>query len=150
MPSKCQPREASFGCTIAYAQFELVSIDKELVKSHLIFYFVAYSKIEAPIKVPTLDILAAQIQDPPGEKVREVEDMAFIFDIDGVLVHGDRLIPKGKRKARVAPSAALSKILHSLIPTDQFIQSHMPMRASGEFYKIVLLVEYGFEDIFAP
>lgn len=136
---------------------------------------------------PSRDILAAQVQDMSHEKVRAAKDMAFVFDIDGVLVHGDRLIPEGKRvleilngdnqlgikiphifltngsgKPELARVQQLSKILHSPISTDQFIQSHTPMRALAEYYKTVLVVggegyrcrevaeEYGFEDIIVP
>ncbi|KAK3323196.1 HAD-like domain-containing protein [Cercophora scortea] len=113
--------------------------------------------------------------------------MAFAFDIDGVLVHGDRLIPEGRRvldilngdnelgiriphifltngsgKPEVARCEQLSKILHNPVSTDQFIQSHTPMRALAEYYNTVLVVggekyrcrdvaeEYGFKDIVVP
>lgn len=136
---------------------------------------------------PSRDILAAQVQDLSGEKVRAAKDMAFVFDIDGVLVHGDRLIPEGRRvleilngdnelgikiphifltngsgKPELARVQQLSKILHSPISTDQFIQSHTPMSALSEYYKTVLVVggegyrcrevaeQYGFEDIVVP
>lgn len=136
---------------------------------------------------PTRDILAAQMQDLSGEKVQAAKDMAFVFDIDGVLVHGDRLIPEGKRvleilngdnelgikiphifltngsgKVETQRVAQLSKILHNPISTEQFIQSHTPMRALAEYYKTVLVVggegykcrevaeEYGFQDIVVP
>lgn len=136
---------------------------------------------------PSRDILAAQVQDLSHEKVKAAKDMAFVFDIDGVLVHGDRLIPEGKRvleilngdnelgikiphifltngsgKPEKARVDQLSKILHSPISTDQFIQSHTPMRALAEYYKTVLVVggegykcrevaeEYGFQDIIVP
>lgn len=46
---------------------------------------------------PSREILAAQVQDIKGEKVKAEKDMAVVFDIGGVLVHGDRLIPEGKR-----------------------------------------------------
>lgn len=127
------------------------------------------------------------MQDLSHEKVKAAKDMAFVFDIDGVLVHGDRLIPEGKRvleilngdnelgikiphifltngsgKPEQARVDQLSKILHSPISTDQFIQSHTPMRALAEYYKTVLIVggegyrcrevaeEYGFQDIIVP
>ncbi|KAF2133511.1 phosphatidyl synthase-like protein [Dothidotthia symphoricarpi CBS 119687] len=136
---------------------------------------------------PSRDIIAAQLQDLAGEKVTAAKDMAFVFDIDGVLVHGDRLIPEGKRvleilngenelgikiphifltngsgKREVPRVEQLSKILHNPISTEQFIQSHTPMRALAEYYKTVLVVggegykcrevaeEYGFEDIVVP
>ncbi|KAF2735020.1 phosphatidyl synthase-like protein, partial [Polyplosphaeria fusca] len=136
---------------------------------------------------PTRDILAAQVQDLAGEKVRAAKDMAFVFDIDGVLVHGDRLIPEGRRvleilngdnelgikiphifltngsgKPELARVEQLSKILRNPISTDQFIQSHTPMRALAEYYKTVLVVggegykcrevaeQYGFQDIVVP
>lgn len=136
---------------------------------------------------PSRDIIAAQLQDLAGEKVRAAKDMAFVFDIDGVLVHGDRLIPEGKRvleilngenelgikiphifltngsgKPELARVDQLSKILKNPISTEQFIQSHTPMRALSEYYKTVLVVggegykcrevaeQYGFEDIVVP
>ncbi|KAF2263720.1 HAD-superfamily hydrolase [Lojkania enalia] len=136
---------------------------------------------------PSRDIIAAQLQDLSSEKVRAAKDMAFVFDIDGVLVHGDRLIPEGKRvleilngdnelgikiphifltngsgKPEIARCAQLSKILSTQISTDQFIQSHTPMRALAEYYKTVLVVggegykcrevaeQYGFQDIVVP
>ncbi|KAF2085024.1 HAD-superfamily hydrolase [Saccharata proteae CBS 121410] len=136
---------------------------------------------------PSRDLLAAQVQDMSGEKVKAAKDMAFVFDIDGVLVHGDRLIPEGQRTLEILngdnelgikiphifltngsgkPEQArvdqLSKILHNPISTDQFIQSHTPMRALAEYYKTVLVVggegyrcrevaeQYGFKDIVVP
>ncbi|GAB7356430.1 hypothetical protein MBLNU459_g7203t1 [Dothideomycetes sp. NU459] len=136
---------------------------------------------------PTRDILAAQMQDLSGEKVKAAKDMAFVFDIDGVLVHGDRLIPQGQRaleilngdnelgikiphifvtngsgKPEQARCDQLSKILHQPVSTEQFIQSHTPMRALSEYYNTVLVVggegykcrevaeEYGFKDIVVP
>lgn len=114
---------------------------------------------------PSRDIIAAQLQDLSTEKVRAAKDMAFVFDIDGVLVHGDRLIPEGKRvleilngdnelgikiphifltngsgKPEKARVEQLSKILHNPISTEQFIQSHTPMSALSEYYKTVLVV----------
>jgi HAD superfamily hydrolase (TIGR01456 family) len=140
-----------------------------------------------PTIQPSRDIIAAQLQDLSGEKVRAAKDMAFVFDIDGVLVHGDRLIPEGKRTLEILNGdnelgikiphifltngsgklegprcEQLSKILHNPISTDQFIQSHTPMRALAEYYKTVLVVggegykcrevaeEYGFENIVVP
>lgn len=136
---------------------------------------------------PSRDIIAAQIQDIASEKVRAAKDMAFVFDIDGVLVHGDRLIPQGQRVLEILNGdnelgikiphifltngsgkpenprcEQLSKILKSPISTDQFIQSHTPMRALAEYYKTVLVVggegykcrevaeQYSFEDIVVP
>jgi HAD superfamily hydrolase (TIGR01456 family) len=114
---------------------------------------------------PSRDILAAQMQDLSGEKVKAAKDMAFVFDIDGVLVHGDRLIPEGQRvleilngdnelgikiphifltngsgKPEKPRCEQLSKILKSPISTEQFIQSHTPMSALAEYYKTVLVV----------
>lgn len=136
---------------------------------------------------PSRDIIAAQLQDLAGEKVHAAKDMAFVFDIDGVLVHGDRLIPEGQRVLEILNGdnelgikiphifltngsgkpeqprvEQLSKILHNPISTEQFIQSHTPMRALAEYYKTVLVVggegykcrevaeQYGFEDIVVP
>lgn len=114
---------------------------------------------------PTREILASQVQDLAGEKVKAAKDMAFVFDIDGVLVHGDRLIPEGQRALEILngdnelgikiphifltngsgkPEQArvdqLSKILHQPISTEQFIQSHTPMSALSEYYNTVLVV----------
>ncbi|KAN0117026.1 HAD-like domain containing protein [Hyaloscypha variabilis] len=136
---------------------------------------------------PTRDILSSQVQDMSSVKTAAAKDMAFAFDIDGVLVHGDRLIPEGKRvleilngdnelgikiphifltngsgKPEAARCAQLSKILHSPISTEQFIQSHTPMSALAEYYDTVLVVggenyqcrevakQYGFKDIVVP
>ncbi|EON98509.1 putative phosphatidyl synthase protein [Phaeoacremonium minimum UCRPA7] len=122
-----------------------------------------------------------------GSKVKAAKDMAFVFDIDGVLVHGDRLIPEGKRTLEILngdnelgikiphifltngsgkPEQArvnqLSAILGAPISTEQFIQSHTPMRALAEYYNTVLVVggegyrcrevaeQYGFRDIVVP
>ncbi|KAK6201877.1 hypothetical protein LQW54_009287 [Pestalotiopsis sp. IQ-011] len=114
---------------------------------------------------PTRALLASQIQDLSADKVKKAKNMAFAFDIDGVLVHGDRLIPEGKRaleilngdnelgikiphifltngsgKPEKARCEQLSKILHNPVSTDQFIQSHTPMSALAEYYKTVLVV----------
>ncbi|KAG9807844.1 HAD-superfamily hydrolase, partial [Aureobasidium melanogenum] len=114
---------------------------------------------------PTREILASQIQDLSSEKVKAAKNMAFAFDIDGVLVHGDRLIPEGKRaleilngdnelgikiphifltngsgKREIPRCEQLSKILGNPVAVDQFIQSHTPMRALSEYYNTVLVV----------
>jgi HAD superfamily hydrolase (TIGR01456 family) len=140
-----------------------------------------------PAIQPTREILASQVQDMSQQKVSAAKDMAFVFDIDGVLVHGDRLIPEGQRTLEILngdnelgikiphifltngsgkPEQArvdqLSKILHSPISTEQFIQSHTPMSALAEYYNTVLVVggegyrcrevaeKYGFKDIVVP
>lgn len=111
------------------------------------------------------EILSSQVQDMSSVKTTAAKDMAFAFDIDGVLVHGDRLIPEGRRvleilngdnelgikiphifltngsgKPEVDRCAQLSEILHSPISTEQFIQSHTPMSALAEYYGTVLVV----------
>lgn len=116
-----------------------------------------------PAIQPTRDILSSQVQDMSSGKTAAAKDMAFAFDIDGVLVHGDRLIPEGKRvleilngdnelgikiphifltngsgKPEAARCAQLSKILHNPVSTEQFIQSHTPMSALAEYYETVL------------
>jgi HAD superfamily hydrolase (TIGR01456 family) len=140
-----------------------------------------------PAMQPTREILASQIQDVNADKVRAAKNMAFVFDIDGVLVHGDRLIPEGQKvlsmlngnnelgikiphifltngsgKPELARTEQLAKILQNPVSTDQFIQSHTPMRALAEYYNTVLVVggeeyrcrevaeEYGFKDIVVP
>ncbi|KAK3934054.1 phosphatidyl synthase [Diplogelasinospora grovesii] len=136
---------------------------------------------------PTRDILASQVQSVHPDMAKAAKNMAFAFDIDGVLVHGDRLIPEGKRvldmlngdnqlgikiphifltngsgKPEVARTEQLSKILQNPVSTEQFIQSHTPMRALAEYYNTVLVVggegyrcrevaeQYGFKDIIVP
>jgi len=114
---------------------------------------------------PTRALLAAQVQSVSAEKVKKAKNMAFAFDIDGVLVHGDRLIPQGQRaleilngdnelgikiphifltngsgKIETERCAQLSRILHNPVSTDQFIQSHTPMSALSEYYHTVLVV----------
>ncbi|KLP07111.1 putative CDP-alcohol phosphatidyltransferase [Fusarium fujikuroi] len=114
---------------------------------------------------PTRELLVAQVQDLQAEKVKKAKNMAFAFDIDGVLVHGDRLIPEGKKALEILNGdnelgikiphifltngsgkiekdrcAQLSKILGNPVETDQFIQSHTPMSALAEYYSTVLVV----------
>lgn len=130
---------------------------------------VAYAGSQArpgmPPMQPTRDILAAQMQDVSSEKVKAAKDMAFVFDIDGVLVHGDRLIPEGQRALEILNGDnelgikiphifltngsgkpeqprvdQLTKILNQPVNIEQFIQSHTPMRALAEYYKTVLVV----------
>lgn len=118
-----------------------------------------------PAIQPTRDILSSQVQDIYAKKTAAAKDMAFAFDIDGVLVHGDRLIPEGKRaleilngdnelgikiphifltngsgKREVPRCEQLSKILGNPVHVDQFIQSHTPMSALAEYYNTVLVV----------
>ncbi|KAF4332116.1 CDP-alcohol phosphatidyltransferase [Fusarium beomiforme] len=114
---------------------------------------------------PTRELLVAQVQDLQAEKVKKAKNMAFAFDIDGVLVHGDRLIPEGKKALEILNGdnelgikiphifltngsgkiekdrcEQLSKILGNPVSTDQFIQSHTPMSALAEYYSTVLVV----------
>lgn len=114
---------------------------------------------------PTREILASQIQTIETQKVAKAKNMAFAFDIDGVLVHGDQLIPEGKRaleilngdnelsikiphifltngsgKPEQARCDQLSKILKNPVSTEQFIQSHTPMSALASYYHTVLVV----------
>ncbi|RDL42178.1 Uncharacterized protein BP5553_02157 [Venustampulla echinocandica] len=114
---------------------------------------------------PTREILSSQVQDMSSVKTAAAKNMAFAFDIDGVLVHGDRLIPQGKRaleilngdnelgikiphifltngsgKKEAERCQQLSGILGSPISTDQFIQSHTPMSALAGYYNTVLVV----------
>lgn len=110
------------------------------------------------------DIMASQIQDMSKEKVKKAKNMAFAFDIDGVLAHGNEpieeakevlkilngdnelgikiphiLLTNGGGKTEEARCAQLSEILESPISTDQFIQSHTPMQALAEYYETVLV-----------
>lgn len=114
---------------------------------------------------PTREILSSQVQDMAAGKTKAAKNMAFAFDIDGVLVHGDRLIPEGKRvlqilngdnelgikiphifltngsgKPEEARCAQLTRILQNPVSTEQFIQSHTPMSALAEYYSTVLVV----------
>lgn len=114
---------------------------------------------------PTREILSSQVQDISHVATKAAKDMAFAFDIDGVLVHGDRLIPEGRRvleilngdnelgikiphifltngsgKIESKRCAQLSKILGQPVHVDQFIQSHTPMQALSEYYETVLVV----------
>ncbi|KAI0166740.1 HAD-like domain-containing protein [Hypoxylon sp. FL1284] len=114
---------------------------------------------------PSRAILASQVQSVEVDKVRKAKNMAFAFDIDGVLVHGDRLIPEGRRaleilngdnelgikiphifltngsgKPEKARCDQLAKILRNPVNTEQFIQSHTPMSALAEYYNTVLVV----------
>lgn len=111
------------------------------------------------------DILASQVQDMSKEKVEAAKNMAFAFDIDGVLAHGNEPIPQAKEalkmlngdnelgikipyilltngggKTEEARCQQLSEILESPISTDQFIQSHTPMQALAEYYDTVLVI----------
>lgn len=49
----------------------------------------------------TRALLASQVQTIETEKVKKAKNMAFAFDIDGVLVHGDRLIPEGRKALEI-------------------------------------------------
>ncbi|KAI1505645.1 HAD-superfamily hydrolase [Biscogniauxia marginata] len=118
-----------------------------------------------PAIQPTREILASQVQTIEVKKVKKAKNMAFAFDIDGVLVHGDRLIPEGKRaldilngdnelgikiphifltngsgKPEKPRCDQLTQILKNPVNTEQFIQSHTPMSALAEYYHTVLVV----------
>lgn len=112
----------------------------------------------------TRDILASQVQDMSKEKVEAAKNMAFAFDIDGVLAHGNEpieeakealkmlngdnelgikipyiLLTNGGGKTEAARCQQLSELLEAPISTDQFIQSHTPMQALAEYYETVLV-----------
>ncbi|KAI1340911.1 HAD-like domain-containing protein [Xylariaceae sp. FL0016] len=114
---------------------------------------------------PTRDILVSQVQSIETKKVAAAKNMAFAFDIDGVLVHGDRLIPEGQQALNILNGDnelgikiphifltngsgkpekprcdQLASILKNPVNTEQFIQSHTPMSALAEYYKTVLVV----------
>lgn len=111
------------------------------------------------------DLIASQIQDLAQEKVAAAKNMAFAFDIDGVLLHGSNLIPETSRvmellngdnelgikipyilltngggKSEEARTEQLSKIIGMPVSTKQFIQSHTPMQALAEYYETVLVI----------
>ncbi|KAE8363774.1 HAD-like domain-containing protein [Aspergillus caelatus] len=110
------------------------------------------------------DIVASEVQDKAAEKVKAVKNMAFCFDIDGVLAHGNIglqeakealrilngdnelgiqfpyiLLTNGGGKTEEARCAQLSDVLGHPISTNQFIQSHTPMQALAEYYENVLV-----------
>ncbi|KAL2823887.1 HAD-like domain-containing protein [Aspergillus cavernicola] len=110
------------------------------------------------------DLLASQVQDMSQEKVAAAKNMAFAFDIDGVLAHGNEAIPEAKEalrmlngdnelgikipyilltngggKTEAARCEQLTEVLDHPISTDQFIQSHTPMQALSEYYETVLV-----------
>ncbi|GKZ32481.1 hypothetical protein AbraIFM66950_001934 [Aspergillus brasiliensis] len=110
------------------------------------------------------DILASQVQDMSKEKVAAAKNMAFAFDIDGVLAHGNEAIPEAKEALQMLNGdnelgikipyilltngggkpeddrcAQLTEVLGCPISTDQFIQSHTPMQALAEYYETVLV-----------
>lgn len=114
---------------------------------------------KAGVAQPPRNILASQVQDMLSHKVEKAKNMTFVFDIDGVLVHGDRPIAEGQRvlamlnggnqlgiriphifltngsgKTELARTEQLSKILKNPLSTEQLIQSHTPMRALAEYY----------------
>ncbi|OQD75683.1 hypothetical protein PENDEC_c006G01083 [Penicillium decumbens] len=111
------------------------------------------------------DILAGQLQSLQEDKVAKVKNMAFAFDIDGVLAHGNKAIEEAKIALRIlngdnelgiqfpyilltngggkteeARCAQLTEVLGHPISTDQFIQSHTPMQALAEYYDNVLVL----------
>ena len=110
------------------------------------------------------NIVAAQTQEVKGDEVKAAKNMAFVFDIDVVLVHGDRLIPEDKGAPEILDDNGLEvkiprvfltngsgkieqeccaqsfRILGSLISTNQFIQSRTPMQALTEYYPMVLVI----------
>ena len=122
------------------------------------------SVVTAGAPAVSRDILASQIQDMSKEKVAAAKNMAFAFDIDGVLVHGTEpineakealkmlngdnelgikipyiLLTNGGGKTEESRCEQLSNILDSPISVDQFIQSHTPMQALSEYYDTVLV-----------
>ncbi|RPA97330.1 HAD-superfamily subfamily IIA hydrolase [Choiromyces venosus 120613-1] len=94
------------------------------------------------------------------EKASAVKNLAFVFDIDGLLVHGDRPIPEGQKnelgvkiphifltngsgKTEAARCAQLSKILKS--------PYYHTVLVGGEGYRFREVAElYGFKDVVVP
>ncbi|KAI9369183.1 HAD-like domain-containing protein [Aspergillus egyptiacus] len=122
------------------------------------------SAVTADAASVTRDLLASQVQDMSQEKVAAAKNMAFAFDIDGVLAHGNEAIPEAKEalrmlngdnelgikipyilltngggKTEAARCQQLSEVLGCPISTDQFIQSHTPMQALTEYHQTVLV-----------
>ncbi|KAL4794822.1 HAD-like domain-containing protein [Aspergillus venezuelensis] len=110
------------------------------------------------------DVVRLGVQDKAAEKVKAVKNMAFCFDIDGVLAHGNNAIEEAKKaltilngdnelgiqfpyilltngggKTEEARCKQLTEVLGHPISTDQFIQSHTPMQALAEYYENVLV-----------
>ncbi|KAA8900262.1 HAD-like domain-containing protein [Sphaerosporella brunnea] len=125
----------------------------------------AFVRPGMPEAIPSFEIMARKAQDMAQVKVSAAKNMAFAFDIDGVLVHGDRLIPEGKKALEILNGdnelgikiphifltngsgkpedercRQLSGILGSPVSTKQFIQSHTPMSALAQYYNTVLVV----------
>lgn len=123
------------------------------------------SGIDSAKAAVSRELLASQVQDMAKEKVAAAKNMAFAFDIDGVLAHGNHailearevlkmlngdnelgikiphiLLTNGGGKTEEERCQQLSEILESPISVDQFIQSHTPMQALSEYYETVLVV----------
>ncbi|KAF2723020.1 HAD-superfamily subfamily IIA hydrolase [Polychaeton citri CBS 116435] len=75
--------------------------------------------------------------DPLGDKASIAKDMAFVFDIDGVFVHGNRPLPQSKRMLEILNRD--NKLDYPISPR-QSIQAHTLMRALAQYYKTVLIV----------
>ena len=98
-------------------------------------------------------------------QLQAAQNLAFVFDIDGVLLHGSRLIPSAAQTLQLLNGsnpygikipyifltnnsgtseqdrvARLSNLLGVPVSTSQFIQSHTPMRALAKEYKKVLVL----------
>lgn len=113
------------------------------------------------------NIISSQTQQSSARVVVAAKNMAFAFDIDGVLVRGNRLIPEAHRALQILNGdnslslkipyifltngggkletdhcTHLSQILNTDIPvsTDQLIQSHTPMQALKEYHSTVLII----------
>jgi HAD superfamily hydrolase (TIGR01456 family) len=126
------------------------------------------SSIHLPLPVPQQSPKMASSQIEQSSKpIIAAKNMAFAFDIDGVLVHGDRLIPEARRalqilngdnslgikiphifltngggKVETDRCAHLTEILDTgtAVTVNQIIQSHTPMQALKGLFSTVLIV----------
>lgn len=120
-----------------------------------------------PIISQTPRMASSQIEAPFSDSTTAVRNMAFAFDIDGVLLHGDRLIREARRALQILNGdnslgikiphifltngggkiekdrcAHLTEILDTgtAVSVNQIIQSHTPMQALKKQFSTVLIV----------
>ncbi|KGM92496.1 uncharacterized protein PADG_11318 [Paracoccidioides brasiliensis Pb18] len=96
------------------------------------------------------DILASQVQELAKKQVKEAKNMDFAFDIDGVLLHGDQIIPESRR--------ALISNLHLRIYPMSYPHAGtggnyetVLVDVGGEGFKAHAAAEvYGFKNVVVP
>ncbi|AAS54787.2 AGR297Cp [Eremothecium gossypii ATCC 10895] len=115
------------------------------------------------------------------QRIRRLStDVGFVFDIDGVLLHGEKPIPgaaealrlldrqripfilltNGGGKLEAQRTTQISKLLDVDIRPQQIVQSHTPYQALADKYRKVLAIgpstvrevaeQYGFRDVVRP